>query len=80
MYYLAILGVKHMPLTISGKKYYRTQEALELIGLPRSTYFKWLKEEKVEDTKYKDRNGWRLFTDDDIKKLKRFKETITTNK
>ncbi len=68
-----------MPLTISGKKYYRTQEALALIGLPRSTFFKWLKEEKVEDVKYKDRNGWRLFTDDDIKKLKRFKETITIN-
>ena len=57
-----------MPITISGKKFYRTQEALELIGLPRSTFFKWLKEEKVEDVKYKDRNGWRLFTDDDIKK------------
>ena len=68
-----------MPLTISGKKYYRTAEALELIGLPRSTFFKWLKEEKVEDVKYKDRNGWRLFTDDDIKKLRRFKETITIN-
>ena len=68
-----------MPLTISGKKYYRTQEALALVGLPRSTFFKWLKEEKVEDVKYKDRNGWRLFTDDDIKKLKRFKETITIN-
>ena len=68
-----------MPITISGKKFYRTREALELIGLPRSTFFKWLKEEKVEDVKYKDRNGWRLFTDDDIKKLKRFKEAIITN-
>ena len=68
-----------MPLTISGKKYYRTQEALELVGLPRSTYFKWLKEEKIEDVKYKDRNGWRLFTDDEIKNLKKFKDTITVN-
>ncbi len=68
-----------MPLTISGKKFYRTQEALQLIGLPRSTFFKWLKEDKVEDVKYKDRNGWRLFTEDDIKKLKRFKETIMVN-
>lgn len=68
-----------MPLTISGKKYYRTQEALELVGLPRSTYFKWLKEEKIEDVKNKDRNGWRLFTDDEIKSLKKFKDTITVN-
>jgi len=64
---------------MSGKTFYRTQEALEQIGLPRSTFFKWLKEEKVEDVKYKDRNGWRLFTEEEIKKLKRFKETITIN-
>jgi hypothetical protein len=29
--------------------------------------------------KYKDRNGWRLFTDDEIKGLKKFKDTITVN-
>lgn len=69
-----------MPKTIAGKKYYRTQEALSIAGLPRSTFFKWLREDKVEDVKYKDRNGWRLFTDDDIKKLKKFKDTIVTIK
>jgi len=68
-----------MPRTISGKKFYRTQEALELVGLPRSTFFKWLKEEKIADVKYKDRNGWRLFTDEEIKKLIKFKDTITVN-
>ncbi len=69
-----------MPLTISGKKYYRTQEALALIGLPRSTFFKWLREDKISDAKYKDRNGWRLFSDTEINKIKKFKETLIINK
>ena len=68
-----------MPLTISGKKYYHTQEALALMGLPRSTFFKWLREEKIADAKYKDRNGWRLFSDDEIKRIKKFKETLVIN-
>jgi len=69
-----------MPLTISGKKYYRTQEALALIGLPRSTFFKWLKEKKIEDAKTKDVRNWRLFSDEEIKKIKKYKETLIINK
>jgi len=69
-----------MPLTISGKKYYRTQEALALMGLPRSTFFKWLKEAKIKDAQYKDINGWRLFSDEEIKKIKKYKETLIINK
>lgn len=69
-----------MPLTISGKKYYRTQEALALIGLPRSTFFKWLREDKIEDAKTKDVRGWRLFSDEEIKKIKKYKETLIINK
>ena len=69
-----------MPLTISGKKFYRTQEALHLMGLPRSTFFKWLKEDKIKDAQYKDINGWRLFSDEEIKKIKKYKETLIINK
>ena len=69
-----------MPLIIADKKYYRTQEALTLMGLPRSTFFKWLKEERIKDAQYKDINGWRLFSDEEIKKVKKYKEKLIINK
>lgn len=66
-----------MPLQIEGKKFYRTHEALAQIGISRSTLFKWLREEKIPDVKHKDRRGWRLFTEKEIKEIKTFNESIT---
>ena len=60
-----------MSVTIDGKKYYRTHEALKKIGISRSTFFRWLKEGIIQDVLYKDRRGWRLFTDEDIERLKK---------
>ncbi|MEK6672485.1 MAG: MerR family transcriptional regulator [Nitrospirota bacterium] len=54
----------------NGKKYYRTNEACEMAGISRATYFRWLKVGVIKDVMYKDRRGWRLFSDDDIKSLK----------
>lgn len=54
----------------NGKKYYRTNEACDMVGISRATFFRWLKAGVIKDVMYKDRRGWRLFTDDDIKRLK----------
>lgn len=54
----------------NGKKYYRTNEACEMAGISRSTFLRWLKGGVIKDVIYKDRRGWRLFTDDDIKRLR----------
>ncbi|GAH40957.1 unnamed protein product [marine sediment metagenome] len=59
-----------MPKNINGKIYYRTNEACEKAGISRATFFRWLKERTIEDVRQKDRRGWRLFTDEDIEKLK----------
>lgn len=65
-----------MPVTIEGKQYYRTHEALRRIGISRATWFRWLKEKKVQDVRYKDVRGWRLFTDDDISRVRQYANTI----
>lgn len=54
----------------NGEKYYRTNEACEMAGISRSTFLRWLKGGVIKDVIYKDRRGWRLFTDDDIKRLR----------
>ena len=41
-----------------------------MAGISRSTFLRWLKGGVIKDVIYKDRRGWRLFTDDDINRLK----------
>lgn len=59
-----------MPIVISDKTLYRIGEALELASLSRATYFRWLKQGRVHDTHFKDRNGRRLFTEDELNQLR----------
>lgn len=58
-----------MPLEINGNTYYRTQEACLLTGISRATLFRWIKSGILGEF-VRDRRGWRLFTREDLKKIK----------
>jgi hypothetical protein len=60
-----------MPTVIEGLKVYRIAEALAEAGVSRATYFRWVKQGRVADTRYKDRNGRRVFTDEELADLKK---------
>ncbi len=60
-----------MPLVIEGRKLYRIGEALVVASVSRATYFRWLKLGLLKDTQFKDRNGRRVFTEDELEELKR---------
>jgi excisionase family DNA binding protein len=55
-----------MPIAINGKKYYRTAEACQVAGVSKNTFFRWVKEGFLDDVEYRDRRGWRLFTEDAV--------------
>ena len=57
-----------MSIQIDGHTYYRTCEACTIAGISRATLFRWLKAGILKKT-YKDRRGWRIFTEEDITKL-----------
>lgn len=57
-----------MPVSINGKTYYRTVDACRRIGISRATLFRWLKSGILPEA-HKDRNGWRLFTEKDLRKI-----------
>ncbi len=59
-----------MPVTINGQTYYRTTEVCLAVGIGKSTLFRWVKEGIMKEAEYRDRKGWRLFTDDEIDRLK----------
>lgn len=59
-----------MALELNGRTYYSTQEACKLAGTNRNTFLRWVRQNKFTDVKYRDRNGWRLFTESDLRRLK----------
>ncbi len=67
-----------MPVTMNGQTYYRTAEVCRMVGISRNTLFRWLKEGTPKEPERRDRRGWRLFTKDEVGKLKA--EANRTNK
>jgi hypothetical protein len=57
-----------MPREIDGKRYYEATEVCEKAGISRPTLFRWLKRGLLIRM-YKDRRGWRLFTEEDLNKI-----------
>ena len=58
-----------MAIEIEGKIYYKTLEACERTGISRPTLFRWLKAGILEKSR-KNRSGWRLFTEEDLIKIR----------
>ena len=59
-----------MPIEANGRTYYRTAEVYRMVGISRNTLFNWLERGVLGETELRDRRGWRLFTEEDIKALK----------
>lgn len=59
-----------MPISIDNHTYYMIAEACELAGTRRNTLLRWIREGRFPDVKIRDRNGWRLFVEGDIEKLR----------
>jgi excisionase family DNA binding protein len=59
-----------MPVLINQQTYYMIAEACELAGTSRNTLLRWIREGRFPDVKIRDRNGWRLFAESDIERLK----------
>jgi len=59
-----------MPVKLSGNTYYNISEACQLAGTSRDTFLRWVRVGKFDDVENRDRNGWRLFTAEDVYRLK----------
>ena len=64
-----------MSIEINGKTYYRTAEVCAKAGISRATLFRWLKAGVLKKT-YRDRRGWRMFTENDLDLMRAEAETI----
>jgi predicted site-specific integrase-resolvase len=58
-----------MPAIINGCTYYRTAEVCHMVKISKATFFRWCREGIFEDAKFRDRRGWRLFTEEEVQKF-----------
>ncbi len=59
-----------MAIKVNGQTYFRTADVCRLVGISRTTLFRWLNEDMLSTTVSRDRRGWRLFTEDEVNTLK----------
>jgi hypothetical protein len=59
-----------MPVKINGREYFRTHEACLMAGTSKNTFLRWVTNGTFPDVPYRDRRGWRLFTPQDIVRLR----------
>lgn len=58
-----------MPVKMNGHSYYKTSEVCEMVGISKSTLLRWIREGSVTDAEYRNRKGWRLFSQADLDRL-----------
>jgi DNA (cytosine-5)-methyltransferase 1 len=55
---------------------YTLSEAAQLVGVAPITLKRWLLSGRVAEVA-RDRNGWRVFSDNDVQRIKRFANSIS---
>lgn len=68
-----------MPVKIDGQTYYRTAEVCQMVGIGKSTLFRWIRQNIVNDAEYRDRKGWRLFAEDELRRLEAETKRVQKN-
>lgn len=68
-----------MPIQINGQVYYRTAEVCQIVGIAKSTLFRWMRDNVIKEAEYRDRKGWRLFTEDELRSITAETSRIQSN-
>jgi excisionase family DNA binding protein len=58
-----------MSILINSETYYRTREVCQMVGISRATLLRWLRNGVLQGISHRDRRGWRLFAEADIKRI-----------
>lgn len=66
-----------MPKLLEGKQFYLAHEAAKVAGISKQTLLRWITENRVKDSAKRDRNGWRLFSEPEVRAISRFAQDGT---
>lgn len=56
-------------MIVNDQTYYRTKEVAAMTKISRSTLLRWFHKGILKDSIHRDRRGWRLFTEADIRNI-----------
>ena len=65
-----------MSVIYNHQKYYRTSEICKAVGVSRTTLWRWIKSGILVDSAKRDRRGWRLYTEADLRIIKEESQRI----
>lgn len=51
---------------------YSTKEVADMLSVDKSTLLRWIRQKKIEDVKYRDGKNWRVWFEEDIKKVREY--------
>jgi DNA-binding transcriptional MerR regulator len=58
-----------MPREVNGKSYWLASEVCQEVAISRPTLYRWLKR-GILTKLHRDRKGWRMFTEEDLRKIR----------
>jgi len=58
-------------IIINGKRYYKVSEVCKILGIFKNTLYNWEKKGKIPKAYRDPMSGWRLYSQRDIKKIKK---------
>ena len=50
---------------------YPMKEALKRAGISEPTFYRWIRAKKIEDVAVRNRVNWRVFTEEDVARIRR---------
>ncbi|MDD4182371.1 MAG: MerR family transcriptional regulator [Candidatus Omnitrophica bacterium] len=62
-------------MNLQTTKIYRTKDVLKIVGISRATLYNWLRGQKVKEV-VRDRNSFRIFTEEDIQRILAYKNMV----
>ncbi len=62
---------KMKQVKINGTNYYKVSEVCEILGIAKNTLYNWEKKNKIPRSYRDPMSGWRLYTDEDIEKVRK---------
>jgi len=62
-------------MNLQTTKIYRTKDVLKIVGISRATLYSWFRDQKVKEVA-RDRNSFRIFTDEDIQVILAYKNIV----
>lgn len=68
-----------MPVVLNGQTFHRTAEACRIAGISKNTFLRWVTDGTLPDVGRRDRRNWRLFTEEDLDRLRAEANRIRTN-